>query len=71
MSKDNSGSWGKNDDSSHWGKVSSNDRQSDYYVGKQGSGEHCHMWREHDSGRSGVEHRGHCKVCDDSSSGGK
>lgn len=69
MSKGKSGSW---KDDSHWGKVSSNDSQSNYYVGKNdSSGNHCHMFKEHDSGESGVVHRGSCKVCDDEESGGK
>lgn len=46
--------------------------QTNYYVGDKESGKHCHMWKEHDTGRSGVEHRGQCNVCEDEkSSGGK
>lgn len=69
MSKGDAGSW---KDESHWGKVSDKGSQSDYYVGKNDStGSHCHMYKEGDSGSSGVVHRGSCKVCDDDKSGGK
>ena len=69
MAKGDAGSW---KDGGHWGKVSSGGSQSDYYVGKNdSSGGHCHMFREHESGKSGVVHRGDCKVCDDKKSGGK
>lgn len=40
--------------------------QTDYYVGSKDTGNHCHMWQEHETGKSGVEHRGECNVCDDS-----
>lgn len=68
MGKGGKGSW---KDGSHWGKTHSNDKQSNYYVGKSGSSSHCHSWKEKSSGKSGVVHRGSCKVCDDKSSGGK
>lgn len=62
----------KGSDDSHWSSTyTDKDGQANDLSGKVGSGDHCHMWRE-PSGSSGVEHRGHCKVCDDeSSSGGK
>lgn len=72
MGKSNSDSSGGWKDAGHWGKVSVRESQSDYYVGKNDrSGDHCHMYKERDSGKSGVVHRGSCKVCDDKKSGGK
>lgn len=68
MSKGESGSWS---DDSHFGKVQSNDSQSNYYVGSKETGDHCHMWKDKTSGESGVVHRGSCKVCGDSSGSGK
>ena len=76
MSKGESGSWGSKDDggSGMFGSVNSNasSGQHDYYVGKEGSSDHCHGWNNKSTGESGVVHRGECKVCEDnSSSGGK
>jgi len=40
--------------------------QINVYVGEKDNGsKHCHMFKEHDSGKSGVVHRGGCHVCDD------
>lgn len=60
--------YGKDD--THWVRdTESSSGQKDSYVGKNdGSGDHCHAWKTSD-GRSGVEHRGHCKVCDDEKNG--
>jgi len=68
MGKHGEGSW---KDGGHWGTTQNSGSQSNYYVGKSGSGDHCHMWNDKSSGKSGVEHRGSCKVCDDKKSGGK
>lgn len=73
MSKGGGGSWNSSDDggSGQFGKVSESGSQSNYYVGSEKTGDHCHMWKS-DSGSAGVVHRGECKVCDDEkSSGGK
>lgn len=54
-------------------KAESTSSQTNYYVGDKETGSHCHMWTEHDGGKSGVTHRGECKVCDggENSSSGK
>lgn len=63
MSKGSEGSW---KDDTHWGKVQSNESQTNYYVGgNESEGKHCHLYVENDTGRSGVVHRGECKVCED------
>ncbi len=41
------------------------DGQIDYYVGNQQTGEHCHMYRNEETGSTGVVHRGECAVCED------
>ncbi len=67
--------WSKetNSDDTHDVTTKWNDSRGDEYVSKSGDGgNHCHLWSNKDTGSSGVEHRGACKVCDDdSSSGGK
>lgn len=40
-------------------------KQIDYYVGNKYTGEHCHMYKEHDTGKTEVIHRGECGVCED------
>ncbi len=54
-------------DATHWTTTyeSSNGQVNDL-CGKVGSGDHCHLWKDSE-GKTGVEHRGHCKVCDDNS----
>ena len=63
--------WSDSDGShNNWGR--SNESRADEFVNKPGDGgDHCHLWVNKDTGDSGVEHRGHCKVCDDDKSGGK
>ena len=39
--------------------------QIDYYVGNKDTGDHCHMYKEHDTGNTEVIHRGECAVCED------
>jgi len=61
----------KGSDDTHWSKTySDSNGQVNDLCGKVDSSEHCHLWKD-SSGKTGVEHRGHCKVCDDKSSGGK
>ena len=58
-----------NYDTTHWTKSkTTSSGQTNTYVGKVGSSEHCHGWKTAD-GKSDVEHRGHCKVCDDEKGG--
>ena len=61
----------KGSDDTHWSTTyESSSGQVNDLSGKVDSSDHCHYWKE-TSGSSGVEHRGHCKVCDDQKSGGK
>ncbi len=40
--------------------------QINIYVGEKAEGsKHCHLYKERDTGKTGVEHRGSCCVCDD------
>ncbi len=39
--------------------------QVNYYVDSKETGNHCHMWRENETGGAGVVHRGECNVCED------
>lgn len=57
----------KGSDETHWSKTySDSNGQVNDLSGKVGEGgSHCHMWKDSE-GNSGVEHRGNCKVCDDS-----
>lgn len=53
-------------DSTHDVAGHSNESRADEFVSKSGDGEnHCHLWVNKETGESGVEHRGACKVCDD------
>lgn len=63
--------WSGSDDThDNWGK--SNSSEGHDFTSKSGEGDkHCHLWVDKESGESGVVHRGACKVCDDSDSGGK
>lgn len=68
--------WSESDDThDNWGRSGSH--RADDYVSKSGDGDkHCHLWINREEGTRGIEHRGHCKVCDDekgdsSSSSGK
>jgi hypothetical protein len=45
--------------------------QVNEYAGRASSGEHCHMWYNPSTGERGIEHRGHCRVCEDQKSGSK
>ena len=55
----------KDSDDTHWNTTyEAKNGQVNELVGKIDSPEHCHLWKTSD-GDSGVEHRGHCKVCDD------
>ena len=61
-------------DDTHDVVTKTSDKRADEFVSKKGDGaNHCHLWVNKDTGKSGVVHRGACKVCDDnnSSSGGK
>lgn len=61
----------KGSDDTHWSKTYSDSKgQVNDLSGRVGSGDHCHLWKD-SSGKTGVEHRGNCKVCDDNKSGGK
>lgn len=69
MSKSNELFSGKDD--THWSKSYADSKgQVNDLSGKNGSSDHCHMYKD-SSGKSGVVHRGDCKVCDDEKSGGK
>lgn len=60
-----------NYDATHWTKSEvTPEGQINTYVGRAGSNDdnHCHSYKSSD-GRSGVIHRGECKVCDDESNG--
>lgn len=73
MSKHGEGSWSSKDDggSGKFGSVSNDSKgQSNYYVGNESSGSHCHMWNNKATGETGTVHRGECKDCDDKSKGG-
>lgn len=45
--------------------------QVNEYAGRTSTGEHCHMWYNPSTKERGIEHRGHCSVCEDQKSGGK
>jgi hypothetical protein len=53
-------------DDNKFEKAQDDGKQINHYVGYKDTGKHCHSYKEHDSGNSGVVHRGECNVCDDS-----
>ncbi len=60
----------KDNDKTHTVWDRSNASRADMFVEKKGDDKHCHLWVNKDKElsdkeRSGVVHRGSCKVCDD------
>jgi len=60
-----------NDPDGYWLRSEkSSSGQLNEYAGRS-DGSHCHMWYNPSTGERGVEHRGACRVCEDSSRSGK
>ena len=55
-------------DDNRYEKAEKTGSQTNYYVGDKDTGKHCHMYKEHESGKAGVTHRGDCVVCEDGKS---